>query len=241
MAQDRYASQYPVVEVQHTFYDPPADVVLRRWRATMPASFEFTIKAWQLITHDGSSPTYRRIRRPLTSVERSEAGGFRLTPTVLAAWGRTLECAAALSATAVLLQCPRSFGPSESNADHLRRFLAEAPRPPTLRLLWEPRGPWPRDLLTSICRDHKLVHVVDPFVAETVTPESTYYRLHGISGPRHEFTDEELSRLLDMIPANRIGPAYVLFNNIPRTRDAPRFARLAREAAAAGAGVAGRA
>jgi uncharacterized protein YecE (DUF72 family) len=55
-----------VVEVQQTFYEPPADTTIRRWRARAPAAFEFTLKAWQLITHEPSSPTFRRLKRPLT-------------------------------------------------------------------------------------------------------------------------------------------------------------------------------
>ena len=65
-----------------TFYQPSAEKVMRRWRECMPAGFEFTIKAWQLITHAASSPTYRRLKRPLTARERAEAGAFRDTTIV---------------------------------------------------------------------------------------------------------------------------------------------------------------
>jgi len=57
---DAYFRQFPVLEVQHTFYDPPPLKTLESWRAKAPADFEFTIKAWQVITHAGTSPTYRR-------------------------------------------------------------------------------------------------------------------------------------------------------------------------------------
>src|SRR5688572_4854048 len=86
MAQSRYAAHFPVVEVQQTFYEPPADRVLDRWRATMPDGFEFTLKAWQLITHVATSPTYRRLKRALTAVERAAVGGFRDSPIVDEAW-----------------------------------------------------------------------------------------------------------------------------------------------------------
>ena len=221
IAMDRYVRTFPVVEVQHTFYEPPADALLRRWRANAPADFEFTIKAWQLVTHDASSPTYRRMKQPLPAEHRGQVGSFRLTPPVRAAWARTLECAAILRATAVLLQCPKSFRPTKDNVERLRAFATTVERPDGLRLLWEPRGDWSAALLTDLCRDLDLAHVVDPMQTETVTPDRTYYRLHGTTGSRHVHTDAELHRLRALV-AGRPDP-YVLFNNLPRVGDAERF------------------
>jgi uncharacterized protein YecE (DUF72 family) len=95
---------------------------------------------------------------------------------------------------------------------------------PAGRLLWEPRGDWPTALLAELCADLDLVHVVDPMQGETVTPEQTYYRLHGTSGMRHVHTDDELRGLLDRVDG-RPSP-YVLFNNLPRAGDAERFQAL---------------
>ncbi|KRE41612.1 hypothetical protein ASG74_11770 [Knoellia sp. Soil729] len=223
VAQAAYVRRFPVLEVQHTFYDPPSDAVLLRWRTQVPAGFEFTMKAWQVVTHESSSPTYRRLKRPLPQDAMGQVGGFRTTPPVLAAWQRTLECARILHATAVLLQCPRSFRPTGENVARLRSFLTQVERP-TGRLLWEPRGDWPTQLVGNLCAELDLVHVVDPMHAETVTPDRTYYRLHGTSGSRHVHTDVELRRLRDLV-ADRPSP-YVMFNNLPRTGDAERFQAL---------------
>ena len=57
MARDKYFRTYPVTEVQQTFYEPPKLSLLQRWREQAPRNFEFTLKAWQLITHPPSSPT----------------------------------------------------------------------------------------------------------------------------------------------------------------------------------------
>ena len=215
--------RFPLVEVQHTFYEPPADTLLRRWRADVPAEFEFTIKAWQLVTHESASPTYRRLKTPLPQEHHGQVGAFRSTAPVLAAWRRTLECARVLRATAVLLQCPRSFRPTADNVARMRAFVHAAERPDG-RLLWEPRGEWPVSLVTELCAELDLVHVVDPMQAETVTPDRTYYRLHGTTGMRHVHTDEELRRLRALV-IDRPSP-YVLFNNLPRVGDAERFLRL---------------
>ena len=220
-----YVARFPLVEIQHTFYDPPSDAVLRRWRTSAPAGFEFTIKAWQLVTHEPSSPTMRRLKRPVTPDVRAQLGAFRTTDAVLQAWERTLECARILHATAVLMQCPPSFRPTEDNVARLRTFLRVAPRPQG-RLLWEPRGAWPDALLVDLCHEFDLVHVVDPMQRETVTPEQTYYRLHGTTGSRHVHSEGELRRVRDLV-ADRPSP-YVLFNNLPRVRDAARFVDLLR-------------
>ncbi|MEA2519462.1 MAG: hypothetical protein QOF49_1542 [Chloroflexota bacterium] len=230
IAVDGYVREFPVVEVQQTFYEPPADRTLLRWRSAVPSSFEFTLKAWQLVTHERSSPTYRRLRRPLTEAERSQVGGFRTSPVVLEAWARTLACGRILGATAVLLQCPRSFVPTAVHVQRLRTFVGTVGREPGLRVLWEPRGPWPMDLVGELCEELDLVHVVDPFVGPTATPETPYFRLHGITGARHVYSDGELERLIGMVPSTD-QPAYVLFNNIPRVADARRFVALVEASA----------
>ena len=74
------------------------------------------------------------------------------------------------------------------------------------------------------------MHVVDPFVNATVTPEQTYLRLHGTTGARHVYTDQELEQLAVRLPAATTAPPYVLFNNLPRVGDARRFRSLLRPA-----------
>jgi len=80
IGRSKYVQQFRCVEVQHTFYQPPRISTLERWRAEAPDDFEFVLKAWQLITHDAKSPTYRRLKRKLSEVEKEQAGYFRPTP-----------------------------------------------------------------------------------------------------------------------------------------------------------------
>lgn len=222
MSAARYPYHFPVVEVQQTFYQPPSDAVLARWRVQMPASFEFTMKAWMLITHTAKSPTYRRLRRRLTASEAAGAGSFRPTPIVDEAWQVSLACARRLRATAILFQCPASFRPEPENLAAMRAFFDRVERPKNVRLLFEPRGPaWTPAIVRPLIEDLGLVHVVDPFVTTTVSTDLTYWRLHGITGNRHVYSDAELAQLAAMVPAR--GPTYVMFNNIPRVDDAERF------------------
>jgi uncharacterized protein YecE (DUF72 family) len=221
-----YVRKFPVVEVQQTFYDPPPDATLRKWRDAAPADFEFTMKAWQVITHLGTSSTYRRLRSPFTDAQRAEAGAFRANATTLGAWRRTLECAGILRATAILFQCPASFRATAENINNMRSFFAEIERPADVRLLWEPRGPWPDDIVLTLCRDLGLVHAVDPFVRPSLTQELLYWRLHGNKSHYARYTDDELYQLDAWLDASIADEAYVLFNNIPRVKDIARFQEL---------------
>ncbi|HEX9919274.1 MAG TPA: DUF72 domain-containing protein [Pyrinomonadaceae bacterium] len=228
MAQAEYAARFPVVEVQQTFYQPPQVKTLERWRAAAPPDFEFTLKAWQLITHEARSPTYRRLKRELSESEKSEAGSFRPTPIVCEAWEVTLACAAALKAERVLFQCPSSFTPTREHVRDLREFFTKVARPRRkLVCLWEPRGSWPEELVRELCVELDLAHVVDPFSARTQTPERSYYRLHGRTGWRYQYEEDELAELITMLPAK--GVSYVFFNNVKMLEDAARFQELVRE------------
>jgi uncharacterized protein YecE (DUF72 family) len=228
----RYAEEFSVVEVQQTFYQPPLLRTLEKWRSAVPAGFEFTLKAWQLITHEARSPTYRRLREELSPQQRREAGAFRLNATVLHAWRRTLECARTLGCHCVLFQCPARFGPTPTNKVNLRDFFREI-KPELLSssgagllaCVWEPRGEWQAEEVRELCEELGLVHGVDPFHQSPVAGPFGYFRLHGRTGYRYRYGDQELEKLREM--AGRHDSCYVLFNNISMLEDARRFQRLA--------------
>ena len=221
MAMAEYVTHFPVVEVQQTFYQPPQISTLERWRAAAPDDFEFTMKAWMLITHEARSPTYRRLKRELSEEERELCGSFRSTPIVREAWEVTRACAEALRARRILFQCPASFKPTKENIRRIGKFFEAIDRSPELDLLWEPRGGWPDTTVRELCRELDLTHVVDPFAARTVTPERCYFRLHGRTGFRYVYEDDELAELYGMLPKE--GTSYVLFNNVRMREDAERF------------------
>ena len=219
LAKEMYGRAFSCVEIQHTFYQPPQIKTLERWRLEMPLDFEFTIKAWQLITHDSRSPTYRRLKRKLSETESKEAGYFRSTSIVKDAWDTTLASAKALKAKTILFQCPASFKQSEENIESMEKFFSSIDRQ-DLDLCWEPRGSWDMALLRSICTQLRLRHVVDPFVGKTSTPDKCYFRLHGKNGWRYEYETGELEELAVALSGN-VG--YVFFNNSKMTEDASKI------------------
>lgn len=222
-AQKKYAQLFPVIEVQQTFYQPPALTTLQRWRQVFPPEFEFTLKAWQLITHEAHSKTYHRLKLKLSEEERQQSGFFKDSPIVRQAWETTYACATALHSRLVLFQCPASFKPTPINLERMRTFFGSIKRG-GLQLVWEPRGDWPDQLVTELCQELDLIHGVDPFVRPSLTPRLSYYRLHGGKDYRHKFEEAELAALIKQLPPE--GESYVLFNNINMLEDAQKFQSL---------------
>lgn len=223
LAQSRYFRAFRLLEVQQTFYQPPRLATLQRWRQQAPADFEFTLKAWQLITHEPSSPTYRRLATPIPPSKHARYGSFRATDEVFAAWQTTLAAARALDASAIVFQCPASFAPTPAHVRNLRGFFRaiRADAKPFL-LCWEPRGDWDRPTVLALCDELGLVLTVDPFSAEPPPAGVRYFRLHGIGGYRYTYTDDDLERLREAC----VGDTYCLFNNVSMASDAQRFQAL---------------
>jgi uncharacterized protein YecE (DUF72 family) len=68
----RYYENFDVIEIQKTFYNPPRIETAEKWRSDAPKNFEFTLKAWQLITHPKESPTYRKAKLNLSEIRGRE-------------------------------------------------------------------------------------------------------------------------------------------------------------------------
>ena len=220
-----YAAQFPVVELQQTFYQLPRLDTARRWRKELPPPFEFTLKAWQLITHEASSPTYRRLRTVLRPEERRQAGSFQATPVVLRAWEATREIALALEAVVILFQCPARFGPTPENLYRMRRFFGDLDRNPHT-LAWEPRGQWDPAVVMELCRELDLLPAGDPFVTPPFPGSRAYFRLHGLGGYRYQYTDADLETRKTFLAGYR--EVYVLINNMSMADDARRFLAVVR-------------
>lgn len=223
LKRSQYFERFSVVEIQQTFYQPPARKTVQRWREEAPPGFEFTLKAWQLITHEPSSPTYRRLKQFISPTQIGSYGSFRPTEEVWMAWIRTEEIARALGARIILFQAPASFRPTEGNQANLRSFFRRIARRDYL-LVWEPRGDWPEQVIEDLCRELDLIHGVDPFRARQLAGSIRYFRLHGKGGYRYRYTDDDLAWLKDQIDPGVV--TYLMFNNIPMAQDAERFHHL---------------
>ncbi len=219
-----YFSQFKLVEVQQTFYKMPRLEIAQRWRQEAPADFEFTLKAWQLITHPPASPTYRKAGIKVPSGAEEHYGFFRPSDEVLQAWEETRRLAKTLAAKVILFQCPSSFKETLENVANMRGFFRSV-KDSMCIFAWEPRGGWSEPTIKALCSELRLVHCVDPMEKESLYGEPKYFRLHGGPRYRHQYTKEELEYLKGNLGDKE---TYVLFNNLNMYQDALTFDRLVR-------------
>jgi len=217
VARKKYYEGMGVVELQRTFYEPPGDALLRKWRAEAPRGFEFTLKAWQLITHSPESPTYGKLKTEIHASKRKHYGSFKPTVEVLWAWERTREAAKLLGARVVVFQSPPGFVPSAGNRRNMEGFFTSIERRGLL-LGWEPRGRWEPGEVKALCADLGLIHVVDPFRARPVSGGTRYFRLHGKGGYGYKYTEKDIGALAGLASENP--GAYFMFNNVHMFDDA---------------------
>ncbi|HXZ43716.1 MAG TPA: DUF72 domain-containing protein [archaeon] len=231
MTRAEYYRRFPVVEIQQSFYNLPRVQTAERWRREaltrrsrngLP-DFEFTMKAWQLITHEPSSPTYRRLRKAIPEAEKHLFGNFQPTEAVLNAWAGTEAVARAMGASVIVFQCPPRFTPMPSHVENLRKFFRTIDRRGFVAA-WEPRGDWAPDLVHRLCAELDLVHVVDPLKQPPQSEGLRYFRLHGVTGYRYLHTDQDLQAVVEQCEMET--PTYVLFNNLFMGEDALRLQKL---------------
>jgi uncharacterized protein YecE (DUF72 family) len=99
---ERFAAQFPVVEVNNSFYQLPKEGTFDRWRTQTPKGFLFAVKASRFITH------IRRLRDCEDSVKLF--------------WSRATRLAEKLGP--ILFQLPPNF---PADAGRLREFLKLLP------------------------------------------------------------------------------------------------------------------
>jgi uncharacterized protein YecE (DUF72 family) len=228
-SKEKLFSEVDVIEVQQTFYHPPEIETLKKWRDLGEGKVEFTLKAWQLITHLPSSPTYKRIKGELKEKIpkiSDELGFFKNTKEVFRAYERILECCEALGATAIIFQSPSSFKPVDENIRNLREFFKKVFRPEKVLFVWEPRGKWDKTLLKELSRDCKILIGGDPLGGGYLMGNVLYLRLHGIGGYRYKFTEDDFRNISKIIGNKN---AYVMFNNISMFEDAVRFKKFLKK------------
>ncbi len=195
-----YASIFPVVEVDSTFYAPPSPEVARLWVERTPPGFRMEIKSYGLFTgHPVRPATMWKDLRSEIPVEHQDKKnvyvGHLPDELVDEAWARFEDALRPLHHAgklgAVVFQWPPWFTAKRANREQLERLRAQLPdypiavefrhgswlsegdRGPTLELLEEHR-------LTYVCVDEPqgFKTSVPPVLAAT-TEDLALVRFHG--------------------------------------------------------------
>ncbi len=214
-----------VIEIQRTFYQPEDPAKYSRLRMETPPTVEYTVKAWQGVTHKTVSPTWRRFKGRLEGDPR-KYGGLQPTEEVYKSFRHSLDIAKAVEAKVLLLQLPPSLKWEDYMVETLSKFADES----EIQLAIEPReDSWFTKKVQRFLGEMGYVFVTDPFDRGIVDIHDSiiYLRLHGIGGYRYDYSDRDMARLYHMIEKyidNKT--VYVLFNNVNMFRDAVEFRRL---------------
>jgi uncharacterized protein YecE (DUF72 family) len=136
-----YAKQFPLVEVDSTYYGPPAEQTTKLWADRTPAGFTFNIKAFSLLTgHPTKVSAIYKDLRPETDKKNVYPGD--LPPQAYEEiWTRFLSALDPLVEAgklgALLFQFPPWFGIRKSNKEYM---LEVASRCRPLRPVFELRN-----------------------------------------------------------------------------------------------------
>ena len=152
-----YASKFPTVEINYTFYRMPTPKLIAGWRAQVPDTFRFTLKAPKRITHD------KRLRP--ADVE----GALQGFVSAAAELGPQLA--------ALLFQLPPNF---KKDAALLKEFLTLLP--PKMTAAFEFRNAtWLADDVFETLRERNIaLCIADSETRETplvLTSDYAYFRL----------------------------------------------------------------
>lgn len=220
LRREKYFEKFNLVELQNTFYQPPQKFSsVEKLRSLAPQHFEFTLKAWQIITHPANLPTYRRLKEDIG--KRENYGFFKGSKEVFSAWERIFKIAKILKVKVVVFQTPPSFKENKENIDNLYNFFTKIERD-NLKFVWEERANFSYLTLKKICKDLHLIIGVDPFKKKPLDCEFYYFRLHGKGSYNYKYTLKELKELKAILDR----PSYILFNNIYMKESALKFKKL---------------
>ncbi|MHC9011189.1 DUF72 domain-containing protein [Stenotrophomonas rhizophila] len=192
----RYATRFPVVEINSSFYRPHQQRTYERWAASVPAAFRFSVKLPKAISHEaalrGCGPALDRFLEQTAGLGRTLGG--------------------------LLLQLPPSHA---FDARVAAGFFGMLRRRTDVRVVCEPRhASWFGPQADALLQRHAIGRVgADPArVPEAAQPGGDarwrYWRWHG--APRMYYSaydDAALHAVARTVAARTGGARWVIFDN----------------------------
>ncbi len=131
-----YAAQFPLTEIDSTYYAPPAEQQARLWAERTPEGFRFDVKAYSLLTGHPTRPkslwSDLREQLPPEVLEKRNLYAHHFPPELLdEAWRRFADALRPLHEAgrlgAVLFQFPAWFGPRKDNREQVEALRERLP------------------------------------------------------------------------------------------------------------------
>jgi uncharacterized protein YecE (DUF72 family) len=189
-----YATQFPTVEINATFYRLPSEGMVIGWRDRVNEDFLYAVKGSRFITH----------MKKLANLD----GGLTTFFDRIAPMKRRTGC--------ILWQLPPIL---RKDATRLEAFLGQLPK--DYRHALEVRHPsWYNDEIFSMLSRHRVAHVALSSggmpMNLSITTDFVYIRFHGLEGgAAHDYTRRELAPWARFIQqsASKVKELFVYFNN----------------------------
>jgi uncharacterized protein YecE (DUF72 family) len=183
-----YASKFPTVEINNTFYQLPKEKVLIDWAAQVPESFSFAIKASRRITH------FARLKP-----ESADAVEYLVRATALLAE----------RVGPILFQLPPNL---KKDLDLLRGFLDRLPEGRRYAMEFRHASWFDDDQVFDALREHNVALVAieqaDFSSPVRATASWGYLRLHRLN-----YDAASLAEWAKRVNANGWKEAYVFFKH----------------------------
>ncbi len=226
-ARSKYYNEFQMVEVQQTFLQPPPLGTVFKWRNQAPRDFEFTVRAWQIITHEPTSPSYQNLRETLPARALAGCGFFKPTRIVMEAWQRTDAIAEALKSRVIVFQTPKDFTQTPFNIRNFKNFFRRINRK-KYYFVWEPGDKWHPNTIRELCSELDLIYSADPLRPNYVSHGPIqYFRLRGKAGFRSRYIEDDFSNIFASVKNGR--PTYFVLNNASMLFDARNFQKYVQE------------
>jgi len=228
----KYFEDFDTVEIQQTFYKILDIKLLKKWRKMAREEFIFNFKAFQGITHPYTSKTWKRSNVDISKF-KEKVGYLKPTREVFGFWKKMVEYADVLNAKVIVIQLPESFKSNNENWGNAEKFFRNIERK-NFEIGVELRG-WNEDDIKKFCKKFDVIDVCDLLLRlPVVSTKTSYFRLHGSykNGKinyYHQYTDEEMKKMIEKIKKLKSKEIFVYFNNVFMLNDSKRFIHFLHE------------